>query len=144
MIKYEEIIVTPEIWEVIEKSLSPWSNVKLKIDSDEIILKLHKNHKSYKYSIGVFINSVMKGAETEENQKKYWRVKQKAVFSGAKKKEIFKVFGKKNALKKFPRLNQKLTFYLPYFETFGQLKSKYKTLKATWLKPVYEDLSVNA
>ena len=137
MVEVQEIPVTKDIWEEMEKDLGPFTSLSLKIGEDNITLELHRNKDKYAYSIGVFINGVMKGAETPENCEKYWRKVQKHLYSPSKQAKIIKQFGKKDALKCFPNLDKKFTYFLPYFESFKQFKAKYKAHEIIWLKTVY-------
>lgn len=137
--EYEKIPVTKEMWLELEKQLTPYSSLHFKVDQDKISFELHRKKNSFNYSIGVFINGVMKGAETKENKEKYWRLVRKPVFSTSAKKRITKGLSKKE-IKRFSvelHLEEKIEYHIPYFDTFSQLKSKYKSLNPVWLKPVY-------
>jgi hypothetical protein len=137
--KYEKIPVTKEIWPELEKELNPFSSLIFQVDNDEITFQLHRKRNSFNFSIAVYINGVMKGGETKENIEKYWRVIRKPLHSTTFKKKMTKGLCKKNSkeyIEKFG-LDKKIEYHIPYFDTFAQLKIKYKALNPVWLKPVY-------
>jgi len=141
----EKILVTDKEWQEIIKIMdgSIYGRVNLEIGSDKI--SIHRRMDKNKFVNTVFINGYIKGAETEENQKKYWRMVRRSRIrfkSGEKEKEkrrLIKTFGKKEGhefWEKHYGEGTKYTYYIWVFESIKTLVSTYKKRhkEVYWLK----------
>lgn len=125
----EKQIITDTLWkELEEKSKNMFFWVKFLIGEDEIIIDKKISKDKFKYV--VFINGQMKGAEIEENRKKYWFEKK---FMVKKKDKNFYLgmakLSKGEEKKKYQELAKQTvssTYFTPYFGSFKALKSAYK------------------
>ena len=105
----------------IEQLSSQFKTIRLMCDDYEISLKLERY--KMKLIIGIYINDRINGSwftkPEDHPEAKYLPIKRKAHFTSAQKKEIIKTYGKRNALKYFPHLNDVYEMKFPYFHTAG-------------------------
>lgn len=94
----------------IERLKSQWKQVKLKCDGHTVDLQLVQV-KNTKLAISVYVNSYFKGVwftkPDEHVESKFLPIITKAFYSSVEKKKIIKEFGKRNAYKYFPNLDEK-------------------------------------
>jgi len=130
--------VTDEVWKEIESNLGIYSGIKLKIDNDEI--SIHKSIYKNNVVLEVYINGYLKGAETEENKKKYWfeRKKMKSKRDLKFYKDMARLSTREEKKKYKAKLENKVkfTYYTWAFRSFTSLKSAYKKRhkKILWVK----------
>lgn len=91
--------------------------LQLNCDGYEITLKIQR-HKM-KLVIGIYVDGTVKGAWCTEHEKhpeaKYLAPHFINVWKTSSKKEIIKTYGKREAYKRFPDLDDKREYRLPYF-----------------------------
>ncbi len=130
-----EILLTNKEWKEIESKLenSIFRTIKVKIGKDtvDIVRKLEKN----KILNAIYINGYIKGAETQENQEKYWYKhtryfkKCKAGEREKEKRKLIRSFGKKAGMEMWDKWygeGSKYIYYLPYFGSVKTLIREYK------------------
>lgn len=122
--------MTKEFWLEFEKKLSGcYGYAYLKCGTDKLTFEVANS--KMKLVIQVYINGVIRGGETEENQAKYWNKKTESVypksFIQSQSKLMKKCYYKKELTEKLERLNKKIVYYLPGFSSFSSLKSQYKS-----------------
>ncbi len=125
----EKQIITDTLWkELEEKSKNMFFWVKFLIGEDEIIIDKKISKDKFKYV--VFINGVMRGVETEENQIKYWFEKKTMMKQEHKKFYLgMAKLHKGEEKKKYQELAKQTvlrTYLIPSFGSFRALKSAYK------------------
>ncbi len=125
----EKQIITDTLWkELEEKSKNMFFWVKFLIGEDEIIIDKKISKDKFKYV--VFINGVMSGVETEENQIKYWF--EKKIMMKQEHKKFYLGMAKLHKgeeKKKYQELSKQTvlrTYLIPSFGSFKALKSAYK------------------
>lgn len=125
----ELILLNEENWKRLEeKSKGIFFREKLLIGEDTITIKFEIGQKKNFY--GVYINGVIKGAETEENGKKYWFEKRKMLTKDDI--EYHKIMasrsegeGKKEHQEKL-KSKVKYSWYSPCFSSFKSFMREYK------------------
>lgn len=112
--------MTKEEWEQVKKTLeSLFHMANLKIDGYDVSLCLQRTS-TYKNSIVVYVNGVLKGewlGKDCEERRRFLQKREHSVLS-AKEKAKLKKFSKKFQ-KEFDR---KYSVYYPYWTSFGSLK----------------------
>lgn len=123
----ELIKVNDEVWKEMESGFGLFSPIRLKIEDDVITIK--EERCKNKIVLAIYINSWLKGNETEENQKRYWfeaRIKHSKT-----DKEFFKDMAKlckgeeKKKYKKLANETYRDSYFHPCFSSFRTLKSAY-------------------
>lgn len=125
----EKQIMTDTLWkELEEKSKGMFFFVKFLIGEDEIQIQKRISRDKFKYL--TFINGQMKGAEIEENQRRYWF--EKKVMLKQEHKKYYTSMAKLHKgeeKKKYQELAKQTvlrTYFTPYFGSFKALKIAYK------------------
>ncbi len=126
----ELILLNEENWKRMEeKSKGIFFHEKLLIGEDTITVKFEIGEKKNFY--GVYINGVIKGAETEENGKKYWSEKRKMLTKSDI--EAYKIMAKRttseeNRKEYLEKIKSKVRFswYSPCFSSFKSFMREYK------------------
>ena len=99
------------------KELETYNYVKLNCDGYEISLRIQR-HKM-KLVVGIFVNGTVKGAwcteYKEHAEAKYLAPCFIPVWKTSSKKELIKTYGKRAAYKRYPDLDDKNEYRLPYF-----------------------------
>jgi hypothetical protein len=103
---------------ILEQLNSQFKSVHLLCDGYDITLKMERY--KMKLVIGIYVNDSVKGVwvtKPEEHQEsKFLASHQKSYYSAKEKAERIKVFGKREANKRFD-LNKKFEYKLPFFTT---------------------------
>jgi hypothetical protein len=103
---------------ILEQLNSQFKSVQLLCDGYEITLRMERY--KMKLVIGIYVNGSVKGVwvtKPEEHQEsKFLASHQKSYYSAKEKAERIKVFGKREANKRYD-LDKKLEYKLPYFST---------------------------
>lgn len=104
----------------IDRLKSQWQPVKLKCDGYTVDLQLVQV-KNTKLAISIYVNSYFRGvwftSPDEHVESKFYPILTKAFYSSVAKKKIIKEFGKRNAYKYFPNLDEKYVGKGSYFST---------------------------
>lgn len=125
----ELILLNEENWKRLEeKSKGIFFREKLLIGEDVITVRFEIGQKKNFY--GVYINGVIKGAETEENGKKYWFEKRKMLTKDDIEYHKFMARGSEGERKKEhqEKLKSKVKYswYSPCFSSFKSFMREYK------------------
>lgn len=72
---------------------------------------------------------------------KVWRRRSKAYYTTAEVKDLEKIFGKREAKKRFPKLNQSMVWYDPTFTTASTVVSQFKKVPNLVLKTNLMEIS---
>lgn len=103
---------------ILEQLNSPFETVYLMCDGYEITLKIERY--KMKLVIGIYVNGSIKGDwlinPKDHPESKFLAIRYKSYYSPKNKAEIIKVFGKREANKRFD-LDKKHEYKLPYFNT---------------------------
>ena len=99
------------------KELETYNHVQFKCDGYDISLRIQR-HKM-KLVVGIYVDGTVKGIWCTEHEKhpeaKYLAPYFINVWKLSSKKEIIKTYGKREAYKRFPDLDAKHEYRLPYF-----------------------------
>lgn len=118
------------IYDYIQKALTPFSRIKLKVNARDITLVMEYDSIKLKYDIVVYIGGQIsfKNDAKEENRL-FWCMKTKGLYSAKAIAEHEKANGKRWSKRNFPEIYKKYTYYIPYFSTFGSLRSQWSKRK---------------
>jgi len=104
----------------INRLKSQFQQVKLKCDGYEVALRLVQVTDS-RLAVQIYVNDYFKGVwltkPEEYEESKFLPVRIKSLYSPKEKKEILKKFGKRNAYKYFPNLDEKLEHKFTHFSS---------------------------
>lgn len=101
------------------KELETYNHVAFMCDGYEVALRIQR-HKM-KLVVGIFVNGDIKGCWCNEHEKhpeaKYLAPYFINVWKSKSKQELIKTYGKREAYKRFPDLDDKNEYRLPYFSS---------------------------
>jgi len=99
------------------KELETWNHVQLMCDGYEISLRIQRQ--KMKLVVGIYVNGEIKGCwctkHQEHSEAKYLAPYFVNVWKAKSKAELIKTYGKRAAYKRFPDLDAKNEYRLPYF-----------------------------
>lgn len=128
--------VTTEQWAEIEEELKRLhGHVKLLLNGRQLSLE-KRLVKENQLAVMVFIDGIIQpGAGWPDSKlfdefvKLVWRERTSSVYKPKERAEIIKIFGKREAKKRFPKLDEKLSIWVADFTTAASLRRKLQKLK---------------
>ncbi|GGF00605.1 hypothetical protein [Pseudoalteromonas gelatinilytica] len=127
--------ISKEQWEKIENELAGFLGSALfKLGDHEISIQRVRNSESTTV-LAVYIDGYIKGEwHTKEETRpacleQVWRKRYISIYKQADIKQIIKIFGKREAKKRYPNLNEKKEFLDCYFTTAKSLVRQFKRIK---------------
>ena len=126
-------MITKEQWEEIKKQLAGvYGEVKFKLDETELFVKkgfIAEN----KLAILVYINEAIQLGQGYTDSEvfnpitqKVWCTKTRSVYKPKEKEKLIKIWGKREAYKRY---DLKIVSYIPYFGTYATFERQYKKLE---------------
>ncbi len=116
--------LSKEDFERIQRELStPYGMVDLDCDGYKIAVRIQQV-KSLSYAPMVYVNGVIKGEWYRgdcEEAKRFMCQRNRSVYTQKNKAGILKDFGKRGAKKYFPNLDDKHTYYVPYWRSVAAM-----------------------
>lgn len=130
-----EMAITKERWAEIEKHLQgSFAHVKLTLEGRELTLE-KRFVKENQLAILVFIDGTIRVTngwpdhdQFDEFVQKVWRERKLSYYKPKEQARIIKAFGKRDAKKHFPKLGEKLSFWVADFSTAASLRRKLQKL----------------
>ena len=128
--------ITTEQWSDIESELSKFfCQVTFTLMATEIkVLRVRTSENTHE--LAVYIDGVIRPICGWPNDDKFnplcesiWKKKTRHIWPPKKQKEIQKCFGKREAKKRFPNLEEKSIWYEPWFPKAKQLVSTFKKVQ---------------
>lgn len=125
--------ISKEQWEQIERDLTGFTRIEF-ISGDLKVSVSRKRVSENKLGLVVYLNGEIdlglisvKESEHNDDIKKFWRRRSRAVYSAADKARIIKAFGKREAKKSF-NLDRASIWYEPVFPTTKALIRQFKKI----------------
>lgn len=130
-----EMTISKEQWNQIEEQLKgSYGHVKLSLEGRELSLE-KRFVKENQLAILVFIDGTIlvtngwpNHDQFDEFVQKVWRERKLSYYKPKEQARIIKAFGKRNAKKHFPKLDEKLSFWVADFSTAASLRRKLQKL----------------
>ncbi len=138
--------ITKEMWKAVEEELShSWVSVRFAYMGYELSIARVRVNES-KTCLQVYIDDLVDGSwikfceggvEFSDNApdciKDVWCASYKSIYPPKRRKELEKLWGKREFKKRYPDADKKWTYYLPSFSKASVLCRQYKKLKGITL-----------
>ncbi|HDZ3756572.1 TPA: hypothetical protein RSW69_003203 [Vibrio cholerae] len=133
--------ITKEMWQQIEKEMSDgWVNIVFAYKGHELTVNRVRESES-KTCLQVYVDGLIKGEWVSFNGDNclsdkapvilpdVWCKKTKAKHTSKFKQDIIRIFGKREAKKRYPDFDDSWCFYVPHFSKASVLCRQYKKLE---------------
>ena len=127
--------ISKEQWDKVESELAgTFGSALFKLGDHEISIQRVRKSESTTV-LAVYIDGYIKGEwHTKEETRpdcleQVWRKRYISIYKQADIKQIIKIFGKREAKKRYPNLNEKKEFLDCYFTTAKSLVRQFKRIK---------------
>ena len=126
--------ITKQDWIEIEEELkSMFVHIEFKLKDD--VISVHRVQSGEgKTELGVYINHEIKGTWYLDDKERpacitdVWCEKSKAIYKAKDIKEIEKILGKRAAKKQFPKLHERMVYWVPYFSKASVVVRQFKKI----------------
>ena len=126
--------ISKEVWQQIEDGLkSTFASAEFKLGNDEIHVTRVRLSES-KTALAVYINGKIKGSDTgitkdaPEINQQVWRKRTRAKYQPKFKAQVIKIWGKREAKKRYSDLEDKHVFFDPTFNTAASVVRQFKKI----------------